>query len=63
MSRGTVVAWVVVIVVGGGIGLYFGAKESADYRQLDSWVTALEQKMDAVGVEPAEVTARAGRSP
>jgi hypothetical protein len=63
MSRGTVVALVVVILVGGGIGLYFGAKENADGPTARQPHAALEQKVDAVGVEPPEVTAREGRSP
>jgi hypothetical protein len=63
MFRGTVVAWVVVIHIGGGIGLYFGAKESADYQRLNRRVTALEQKVDATRVEPTEAPAREGRSP
>jgi hypothetical protein len=60
MSRGTVVAWAIVILVGAGVGLLVGAKESADYRRLDSRVAVLEQRMDSARVE---ATAQEGRSP
>jgi hypothetical protein len=63
MSRGTAVAWAIVILAGAGIGLLFGAKESTGYSRLDKRLTVLEQRMDSARVEAPEAIAREARSP